>query len=87
MEADLTFAHARELGWNRIASAIGDLRLASLESARVVDRWEREAGAERTKTTVRLTFRASDRTLSQEEVNAERDRLARSLVERFGVES
>jgi len=85
IEADLTFAHARDLAWIEIADLIARTGLADLESVRVADRFEK-AGAEKTKTTVRLTFRSPERTLAQDEVNAERDRLARALVERFAVE-
>lgn len=85
IEADLTFAHARDLAWDEIAKVVEAARLSNLESVRVADRYEK-AGDGRTKTTVRLTFRAADRTLAQDEVNAERDRLARTLVERFAVE-
>lgn len=93
IEADLSFAHPRELAWGEMAAFLDGERLADLESLRVVDRWEGEArrsGAPeapaRTKTTIRLTFRSPDRTLSQEEVNRERDRIAKRLAERFGVE-
>jgi phenylalanyl-tRNA synthetase beta subunit len=37
------------------------------------------------KTTLRLMFRSPDRTLEQDEVNRERDRLAAALREKFGV--
>ena len=37
------------------------------------------------KTTVRLTFRSAERTLEQDEVNVERDRLASALREKFGA--
>jgi phenylalanyl-tRNA synthetase beta subunit len=37
------------------------------------------------KTTLRLTFRSPDRTLEQEEVNRERDRLAEALRQKLGI--
>jgi phenylalanyl-tRNA synthetase beta subunit len=37
------------------------------------------------KTTLRLMFRSPDRTLEQDEVNRERDRLAAALREKFDV--
>lgn len=87
IEADLSFSHGRELSWAALESFIGELGLLELDSFRVADRWEGPAtGPERTKTTVRLTFRSPERTLSQEEVNRERDRLAEALRSRFGVE-
>ena len=61
--------------------------LSGLEDFRVADRWEgANVAKDRTKTTLRLTFRSADRTLSQEEVNRERDRLVEALKSRFGVE-
>ena len=87
IEADLSFAHARSLAWEELSAFIRAQGLADMESLRVSDRWEGAGVApDRTKTTIRLTFRSPDRTLSQEEVNRERDRLARALADRFGVE-
>jgi phenylalanyl-tRNA synthetase beta chain len=87
VEADLSFAHPRALPWEELARFIRGQNLAALETFGVADRWEGPAlGPDRTKTTVRLTFRSAERTLSQEEVNAERDRLVGALKEEFGVE-
>jgi phenylalanyl-tRNA synthetase beta chain len=62
------------------------LLLANLESLKLLDRYEGPGVAEgAVKTTVRLTFRSQERTLEQEEVNRERDRLANALREKFGV--
>jgi phenylalanyl-tRNA synthetase beta chain len=67
-------AFAREIG------------LANLESLRLFDRYAGPGVAEgQVKTTVRLTFRSVERTLEQDEVNAERDRLASALREKFGA--
>jgi phenylalanyl-tRNA synthetase beta chain len=87
VEADLSFAHDRALGWSALAALVAGQGLAGLEDFRVTDRWEGAGVAPgRTKTTLRLTFRSADRTLSQEEVNRERDRLVEALKEKFGVE-
>lgn len=84
--ADLSFSHPRSLAWGSIEEFARGLALASLESFSLLDRYEGAGVAEgEVKTTVRLTFRSPDRTLEQEEVNRERDRLATALRERFGV--
>jgi phenylalanyl-tRNA synthetase beta chain len=87
VHTDLSFAHDRALGWTDLARFVAEQALAGVEDFRVLDRWEGAGVApDRTKTTVRLTFRSSERTLSQEEVNRERDRLVAALKEKFGVE-
>ena len=84
--ADLTFLQARELPWQKVEECARNLRLADLESVRCVDRYEGKGVPEgRVKTTIRLTFRSADRTLSQEEVNREVRRLADELSARLGV--
>jgi phenylalanyl-tRNA synthetase beta chain len=84
--ADLSFAHARSLTWDAIDRFVAGLGLASLESTRLLDRYEGPGVAEgQIKTTIRLTFRSPERTLEQDAVNRERDRLAQALREKFGV--
>jgi phenylalanyl-tRNA synthetase beta chain len=86
IEADLSFAHARETTWQTIDEFVLSRELQDLDSVRVLDRYEGpgvEAG--RVKTTIRLTFRSLERTLEQEEVNREVQRLARDLVAELGV--
>ena len=51
-----------------------------------MDRYEGPGvAAGQVKTTIRLTFRAPDRTLEQEEVNREMRRLAEELASRQGI--
>ena len=84
--ADLSFAQPRSVLWEAVEELARSLGLAHLESLKLVDRYEGPGvGTDQVKTTVRLTFRSADRTLAQEEVNRERDRLAAALRERFGV--
>lgn len=84
--ADLSFAHPRSLGWESIDEFARGLAPANLESLKLLDRYEGPGVAEGSvKTTLRLTFRSSDRTLEQEEVNRERDRLAEALRLKLGV--
>jgi phenylalanyl-tRNA synthetase beta chain len=84
--ADLSFAHERSLSWEAVEELARALRLANLESLKLLDRYQGPGVAEGSvKTTVRLTFRSPERTLEQEEVNRERDRLAEALREKLGV--
>ncbi|HEY3174087.1 MAG TPA: phenylalanine--tRNA ligase subunit beta [Thermoanaerobaculia bacterium] len=84
--ADLSFAHPRELGWERLETFARELDLPNLESLKLFDRYEGPGVAEgEVKTTIRLTFRSSERTLEQAEVNRERDRLAAALAKELAV--
>jgi phenylalanyl-tRNA synthetase beta subunit len=84
--ADLSFAHPRTLAWERIEDFARGLALANLESLKLLDRYEGPGVAEGdVKTTIRLTFRSPERTLEQEEVNSERNRLADALREDLRV--
>jgi phenylalanyl-tRNA synthetase beta chain len=84
--ADLSFAQPRTIAWESIEEFARSLSLANLESLKLLDRYEGPGVADgEVKSTLRLTFRSPERTLEQEEVNAERDRLAAALRERFGV--
>ncbi|MEO8433138.1 MAG: phenylalanine--tRNA ligase subunit beta [Acidobacteriota bacterium] len=87
IEADLTFSHDRALVWGDVEALLRAGEWKGLESFDVIDRYQGPTPGEGPlKTTVRLVFRSGERTLSQEEVNRERDRLAADLRERFGVE-
>jgi len=86
IEADLTFAQDKKTSWEEIERVVLAAKLAHLESARPADRYEGAGVAGgRVKTTIRLVFRAADRTLEQEEVNAEVKRLGDALSSRLGV--
>ncbi|MGE5413548.1 MAG: hypothetical protein ACM3NW_05190, partial [Syntrophomonadaceae bacterium] len=84
--ADLSFSHPRDVTWDEISAFVRGLRLANLESLDCRDRYE-GAGvpAGSVKTTVRLTFRSSERTLEQDEVNRQMRRLADELGRSFEV--
>lgn len=84
--ADISFSHPREADWERIARFVEGLAIANLERLEIVDRYVGSGVPEgRVKTTLRLTFRAADRTLEQDEVNRERDRLAAALEQELGA--
>jgi len=84
--ADLSFSHPAAIAWESIDRFARELGLANLESLRLFDRYSGPGVPEgEVKTTVRLTFRSAERTLEQEEVNSERERLAAALRDEFGV--
>ena len=84
--ADLTFLQPRDLPWVKVEERMRGLGLADLESLRCVDRYEGEKVPPGfVKTTIRLTFRSAERTLSQDEVNREVRRLADELQRRLGI--
>jgi phenylalanyl-tRNA synthetase beta chain len=86
IEADLSFVHERQTTWQAIEDFVRSRRLDDLESVRLVDRYESPTlGQGRVKTTIRLTFRSGERTLEQEQVNAEVARLAADLRDDMGV--
>jgi phenylalanyl-tRNA synthetase beta chain len=87
VSADLSFLQRRDLPWGELEWFARGQGLANLESLRLLDRFEGRGVPEgRIKTTLRLSFRAPDRTLEQEEVNREVARLAIALREKLGVE-
>jgi phenylalanyl-tRNA synthetase beta chain len=86
VEADLSFSQPRDLPWVAIEEFVRAQKLENLEATRLLDRYEGRGVAEgRVKTTLRLTFRSPERTLEQEEVNAQVARLASALKQSLGV--
>ena len=86
IDADLSFAQPRDLPWEKVERFVRDQKLANLESLRLLDRYEGKALPEGTvKTTIRLVFRSRERTLEQDEVNREVERLGIALREKLRV--
>jgi phenylalanyl-tRNA synthetase beta chain len=84
--ADLSFAHPKGLAWEKIESCVRDCGLENLESLSCLDRYEGPGVAEgQVKTTIRLRFRSPERTLEQDDVNRQVQRLAGELRSRLGV--
>ena len=86
VEADISFTHSLRKHWGEIESFIGGAKLADLESYRLQDRYQGAGVLEGdVKTTIHLVFRSPARTLAQEAVNREVERLLRELESRFGA--
>jgi phenylalanyl-tRNA synthetase beta chain len=84
--ADLSFAHEKAKTWGEVREAVLAAKPADLESVRIVDRYEGPGVPQgMVKTTIRLTFRSSDKTLEQEQVNREVRRVGDVLASRLGV--
>ncbi|TAM45274.1 MAG: phenylalanine--tRNA ligase subunit beta [Acidobacteria bacterium] len=86
--ADLTVRHALSLSYAELAAAVTAAGPAWLESVAPVVRYRGEGVApDEVKTTVRLTYRHPERSLTQDEVNAAHfalmDRLGRELAVSF----
>jgi phenylalanyl-tRNA synthetase beta chain len=80
IRADLSFAQPAETPWEEIERIVRDTGLANLESVAIADRYAGRGVPEgKVKTTVRLAFRSPERTLSQEEVNREVQKLRERL--------
>jgi phenylalanyl-tRNA synthetase beta chain len=87
VEADVSFGHERELSWAAIEELIERRGLENLESVRVLDRYEGEGvPAGRVKTTARLIFRSTERSLTTEETRLQVDALLNTLRDELGVQ-
>jgi phenylalanyl-tRNA synthetase beta chain len=84
--ADLTVRHKVELTWAGLEAAVREAAPEWLESVSPVVRYQGEGvAAGEVKTTLRLTYRMADRSLTQEEVNRAHFTLMESLSGALGV--
>ena len=84
--ADMTIEHATDLSYAELDAAVRELAGVFVESIELQARYSGKGlppGAVRT--TLRLTYRAADRSLTQNEVNETQEALRESLSERLGV--
>ena len=84
-DVDVTVACGPGVSWRDLETALRSARPAHLEEAILLKLYVDPNRPEIRNVTLRLTFRAPDRTLSQEEVNRERDRLIETWQQKFGV--
>jgi len=84
--ADMTIEHATDLSYAELEAVVRELAGVLVESIELQARYSGKGlppGAVRT--TLRLTYRAADRSLTQNEVNETQEALRGSLSERLGV--
>jgi phenylalanyl-tRNA synthetase beta chain len=84
-DVDVTVGCGPGTSWRDLEQSIAAERLEHLEEAVLLGIYVDPNRPEIRNVTVRLGFRAPDRTLSQEEVNRERDRLIETWKQKFGV--
>jgi phenylalanyl-tRNA synthetase beta chain len=85
VEADLTVTHSREVTWRQIEEAIIEKRPDDLMDFGLKDRYQGEGvpvGA--VNTTIYFLYNASDRSLTQDEVNQQNEAIRRHLEDRLG---
>ena len=84
--ADLTVRHRLDLPYERLAAAARAAGPAWLESLAPVVRYQGEGvAAGEVKTTIRLTYRHAERSLTQDEVNAAHFAVMEALAQQLGV--
>ena len=84
--ADLSFTQPKDWSWESVEALVSQTRLENLESLSCHDRYEGPGVREgEVKTTLRMRFRSRERTLAQEEVNRQVQRLAEALGARPGI--
>ena len=83
---DVTVEHPADLSYAELEGTVSDLASEWVEDLSLVVRYRDETAlAGVVRTTLRLIYRHTDRSLTQDEVNEAHERLRRGLVERLGV--
>ncbi|RLE35820.1 MAG: phenylalanine--tRNA ligase subunit beta [Acidobacteria bacterium] len=83
---DITVEHGVDLPYAVLEAAVRELSDQLVMSVSLVARFTGKAlGPDRIRTTLRLVYRHSERSMTQEEVNAAQDALRAALVERLDV--
>lgn len=84
--ADMTIEHPSKLSYAELTAAVHELAGELVEDIALQARFTGEGLADdRVRTTLRLTYRAPDRSLTQHEVNEHQDALRAGLKDRLGV--
>lgn len=86
-DKDLTAIVPEDVPWSRVESCVRQANLSNLESVSFVTTYRgRQAGAGRKSVTLRLRFRAPDRTLRADEADAQTARAAEALATQLGAQ-
>jgi phenylalanyl-tRNA synthetase beta chain len=84
--ADMTVEHSTTLSFAELVASVRELAGEGVESVELAARFlGKELPPEVVRTTLRLVYRHSERSLTQEEVNADQAELREKLAERLGV--
>jgi len=82
---DMTVEHGEDVGYAVLEESVRGLAGDRVESVSYVTRFVIPDGSGRVRTTQRLVYRHPERSLTQDEVNAEHMKLREGLAERLGV--
>ncbi len=82
---DMTVEHGEDVGYAVLEATVRGLAGDWVESVSYVTRFLIPDGDGRVRTTQRLVYRHPERSLTQDEVNAEHLQLREGLAERLGV--
>jgi phenylalanyl-tRNA synthetase beta chain len=82
---DMTVEHGEDLDYAELESATRENAGRWVEELSYITRYHLPDGSGRVRTTQRLVYRHPDRSLTQEEVNAEDTKLREGLAKRLGV--
>jgi len=84
--ADMTIEHETKLSFAELTQAVWDMAGDLVEGIDLQARYAgKKLSAGKVRTTLRLTYRAGDRSLTQDEVNEQQDALRGGIVDRLGV--
>jgi phenylalanyl-tRNA synthetase beta chain len=84
--ADMTVEHATAISYAELVETVGELAGERVETVGLVARFAgKDLPPESVRTTLRLVYRHPERSLTQEEVNADQDDLRQRLAARLGV--
>ncbi len=87
VSVDMTVEHGRGLDYAELERTVRELADETVERVAFVVRFEgKKLGPDRIRTTLRLVYRKSDRSLTQDEVNAAQETLRTALADRLGVQ-
>ena len=85
IEVDSTLTHASTIRWEELAAAIEQAAVADLVESGLKDRYEGEGVPEgAVNTTIFFRYNATERSLTQEEVNERHQQLVGELEDAFG---
>ena len=87
IERDVSAIVDDRLPWAEVKSTVDSLRLQHLEAVEFITTFRgKQIGSAKKSLTLRLRFRAADRTLKHDEVDPQMDAMMAALQSRFGAE-
>ena len=86
IEVDLTLTHPVETSWSEIEAAVAAMAVENLDAFGLKDRYRGDGVPEgAVNTTIRFRYNSSERSLTQDEVNARQAAVTAALEDRFAL--